>query len=396
MTTLTSRKSVGTTGKLSLLTLALMATPFAMAEDSGGYVGANYGVTQATIDDSRIRNDLLNNGLTTNSIRDDDEDQGYKLFGGYQFNRHFAVEAGYFDLGRFGFVADTTPAGTLSGNIKVKGVNLDLLGILPISERFSAFGRLGVTHARTDGAFAGTGAVTVLDPSPSERDTNPKVGLGLQFAVTDSLGLRAEIERYRINDAVGNKGDIDLASIGLVFRFGAKTPAPVAQVYTPAPVVVAETPAPVYVAPPAPTPPPPPPAPTPPPPAVVHKVSFSADDLFFDFDSAALRLDGRSKLDKLGSDLRGVNIDAVNVTGHTDRIGSQAYNQELSSRRAETVGNYLGYTAGIPASKINTKGVNGDDPVTKPEDCVGTNATPALIACLQPDRRVEVEVTGKR
>jgi OOP family OmpA-OmpF porin len=391
MTTLTSRKFVGTKGKLSLLTLALMATPFAMAEDSGGYVGANYGHTQASIDDTRIRNDLLNSGLTTNSIKDDDDDQGYKLFGGYQLNRHFAVEAGYFDLGRFGFVASTTPTGTLSGNIKVKGVNLDLLGIMPISERFSAFGRIGVTHARTDGAFAGTGAVTVLDPSPSKRDTNPKVGLGLQYAMTDSLGLRAEIERYRINDAVGNKGDIDLASVGLVFRFGAKTPAPVAQAYTPAPtpapVVVAETPAPVYVAPPAPTPPPAP---------VVHNVTFSAGDLLFDFDSAALRPEGRSGLDKLGSDLRGVDIDAVNVTGHTDRIGSQTYNQALSSRRAETVGNYLGYTAGIPASKINTKGVNSTEPVTKPEDCVGTKVTPALIACLQPDRRVEVEVTGKR
>jgi len=153
-------------------------------------------------------------------------DRGYKLFGGYQVNKYLAVEAGYFDLGRFGFVANTNPAGTLSGDIKVRGINLDAVGTLPITEKFSAFGRLGVTYADTNGAFAGTGAVNVLDPSPSARDTNLKVGLGVQYAFTEALSLRAEIERYRINDAVGNKGDVDLASIGLVYRFGGKTPTP--------------------------------------------------------------------------------------------------------------------------------------------------------------------------
>ena len=385
--TLTSSKFVSTKGKLSLLTLALMAAPFAMAQDAGWYGGANIGRTQASIDDARITSGLLGSGLTTTSIEDNDRDRGYKLFGGYQVNKNFAVEAGYFDLGRFGFVANTTPAGTLSGDIKIRGLNLDAVGILPITEKFSTFGRLGVTYARTNGAFAGTGAVNVLNANPSANDTNLKVGLGVQYAMTDALSLRAEIERYRINDAVGNKGDVDMASIGLVYRFGGKTPTPVVQTYTPAPVVTAQAPPPVFVA-----PPPPPPAPPPP---VPQKVSFSADSLF-DFDSAAVKPAGRGELDKLVSDLRGVDFDVINVTGHTDRIGRQAYNQKLSSQRAEAVGSYLVSSAGIPASKINAKGVNGSDPVTKPGDCAGTKVTPALIACLQPDRRVDIEVTGKR
>ncbi|MDD2844745.1 MAG: outer membrane beta-barrel protein [Rhodoferax sp.] len=382
----TSRQSVSTAGKLSLLTLALMAAPFAMAQDAGWYAGANIGQSLATIDNDRISSGLLGSGLTTTSIADDDRDRGYKLFGGYQVNKYFAVEAGYFDLGQFSFLANTVPIGTLSGNIKVRGVNLDAVGMLPITDKFSAFARLGVTHARTKGSFAGTGAVNVLDPSPRASDNNLKVGLGVQYAFTDALSVRAEIERYRINDAVGNKGDIDLASIGLVYRFGGKTPTPVAQTYAPAPVIVAQAPAPVYVAPPAPLPPP---APMP------QKVSFSADSLF-DFDSAALKPAGRGELDKLISDLRGVDFDVINVTGHTDRIGRQAYNLKLSTRRAEAVGSYLVSAAGIPASKISTKGVNGADPVTKPGECVGTKVTPALIACLQPDRRVDVEVTGNR
>jgi OOP family OmpA-OmpF porin len=124
-------------------------------------------------------------------------------------------------------------------------------------------------------------------------------------------------------------------------------------------------------------------------------VSFSADSLF-DFDSAAVKPAGRGELDKLATDLRGVDFDVIKVTGHTDRIGRQAYNQKLSSQRAEAVGSYLVSAAGIPAGKISAKGVNGADPVTKPGECVGTKVTQALIACLQPDRRVDIEVTGQR
>ena len=380
----TPRQFFKSTGKLSLLTLALMAAPFAMAQDAGWYAGANIGQTRSSLDNASISNSLL--GATPpviTSIVEDNTDRGFKLFGGYQINKYLALEGGYFDLGEFDFVTSTNPADTLSGNIQVRGVNLDAVGTLPITDKFSAFGRLGVTHARTKGSFAGATTVN----STRASDNNLKVGLGVQYAFTDALSLRAEIERYRINDAVGNKGDIDLASVGLVYRFGGKTPTPVAQTYAPAPVIIAQAPPPpppVYVA-----PPPPPPAATP------QRVSFSADSLF-DFDSAALKPTGRGELDKLISDLRGVDFDVINVTGHTDRIGRQAYNLKLSTQRAEAVGSYLVSAAGIPVSKINAKGVNGADPVTKPGDCVGNKVTPALIACLQPDRHVDIEVTGQR
>ena len=125
------------------------------------------------------------------------------------------------------------------------------------------------------------------------------------------------------------------------------------------------------------------------------KVTFSSDALF-DFDKAALKPGGQQELDKFASDLRGTRFDVVTVTGHTDRIGSRAYNLKLSTRRAETVQNYLVSNAGIAADKIVVRGINGDEPVTKLEDCPGKRVTPALIACLQPDRRVEVEVSGTR
>jgi len=381
-------KLVKTTGMLGLAVIAALASQYAMASDSSWYGGINVGQSRANIDDFRIASELLGAGLTMTSINDDDRDIGYKLYGGYKFNRNFALEGGYFDLGKFAFGATTVPAGTLNGSIKLRGFNLDMVGILPITQKLSALGRVGVNYAEAKDMFSGTGAVNVLNPNPSKRDTNYKYGLGIQYDFTEALGMRIEAERYRINDAVGNKGDIDLVSIGLVYLFGGKTPPPAPYVAAAEPVVVA-APVAVVVA-----PPPPPPvavvaAPAP------RKVAFSADSLF-GFDKSTVTPEGKQHLDKFAADLRGADFDVITVTGHTDRIGGQDYNMRLSTRRAEAVKNYLVESAGIPAGKISARGTNGSDPVTKPGDCVGHKATKKLIACLQPDRRVEVEVSGTK
>jgi OOP family OmpA-OmpF porin len=126
---------------------------------------------------------------------------------------------------------------------------------------------------------------------------------------------------------------------------------------------------------------------------LVHKqVSFSADSLF-DFAKDSVRPAGKVALDGFAAQLQGNNFTMITVIGHTDRIGSHDYNQALSTRRAESVKAYL-VGIGIPADKIEARGVDGDDPVTKPEDCPGRARTPKLIACLQPDRRVVVDVTA--
>jgi OOP family OmpA-OmpF porin len=211
------------TGTLSLAALAIIASPLALADEAGWYGGLSVGQTRARIDDPRIVSGLLGQGFTTTSINDDNRDTGYKVFAGYQFNKNFALEGGYFDLGKFGFTAATTSAsllpGTLNGNIKLSGVNLDAVGTAPINERFSVIGRLGINYAEAKDSFSGTGAVSVADPSPKKHDTNYKLGVGVQYAFSPLWALRAEAERYRVNDAVGNKGDIDLWSLGLTYRF---------------------------------------------------------------------------------------------------------------------------------------------------------------------------------
>ena len=255
MTTMsTFSRNSGRVTAVAFVALATCASFSVSAQDaSGWYGGANVGRTGATIDDARITSGLAAGGFQTNSISDRDRSSGYKVFGGYQLNRNFAVEGGYFDLGKFGYTANTTPAGTLSGDMRVRGLNLDLVGSLPLTEKFSALGRVGLNYAQTKDNFSSTGAVLVTNPNPSERGVNYKLGVGLQYALSDAWSIRGELERYRVKDGIGNRGHIDMASVGLVYRFGGKIQEPVIQ--TLAPVISAPPPAPVFVAPPPPPPP---------------------------------------------------------------------------------------------------------------------------------------------
>jgi len=372
-----------TSQALAIAALAVLASPLAMAQDTGWYLGGNVGRAATTIDDARITQSLSAEGLATTSIDNQDRHTAYKLYGGYQLSPHFAVEGGYFDLGHYGYTAHTVPTGTLNGDMKLRGLNLDLVGTLPLVGNLSALGRIGVTSIRASDNFSATGAAHVpyASNSPSQRSTDFKVGAGLAYAFTPALSARLEAERYRFKDGVGNRGNADMISVGLVYRFGGKTQ-PTYVAAAPAPVM-APAPAPVVVPPPAP----------PPPPAAPMRVSFSADALF-DFDKSVIKPAGRAELDKFASQLRGIQYDGVQVTGHTDRLGPHDYNMKLSERRAQAVREYL-IQGGVASGKIAARGVDGADPVTGSE-CKGNKPTPALIACLQPDRRVDVEVTGTK
>jgi OOP family OmpA-OmpF porin len=133
-------------------------------------------------------------------------------------------------------------------------------------------------------------------------------------------------------------------------------------------------------------------APAPAPVSPPEKLTFSADALF-DFDSAVLKPNGKIALDEFVRGLEGINFDVIVAVGHADRIGNPDYNQRLSVRRAESVKAYL-MSRGIPESNIFTDGKGETQPVTGTA-CDGKSGQ-ALRACLEPDRRVEVEVSGAR
>jgi OOP family OmpA-OmpF porin len=142
----------------------------------------------------------------------------------------------------------------------------------------------------------------------------------------------------------------------------------------------------------APPPPPPEAAPAPAPapaPAAApvptsEKVSYSAD-AFFDFDKAVLKPAGKAALDDLTGKLKDINLEVIIAVGHTDSIGTDAYNQKLSVRRAEAVKAYL-QGKGVEANRIYTEGKGEKQPVAD-------NKTTAGRA---KNRRVEIEVVGTR
>lgn len=372
---------LGIAGLGSVLASSAMAqhTPYS-------YLGLGVGQSQSQIEDRLTTNSLLKSSNSPGSFSSERQDTAYKVFGGYQFHKNFALEAGYFNLGKFTY-ATSAPGGTLNGKYEIEGVNVDLVGTMPLSPKWSALARIGVQHANTRTGFSGPGYPASASQDTSSRVNNMKVGLGLQYEITPSVLLRGEAERFRVRDGIANNGDVNYYSMSLVFPFGRKAPQQVAAVTPPPYVAPPPPPAPIAVV----TPPPPPPAPMP----VARRVQFSADSLF-SFDKAVLRPDGRAALDTFGRELQGARYNSISVEGNTDRLGSDAYNQKLSQERADAVKSYLITNSGIDARKITATGRGETNPETKPEDCKGNKPTPTLIACLQPDRRVDVEVTGER
>jgi len=142
-----------------------------------------------------------------------------------------------------------------------------------------------------------------------------------------------------------------------------------------------------------PPPPPPPPAPAPAPAPQVQKITLASKALF-DFDKYNLKPEGKAAIDsEILSKLAQVQkLELVLVTGHTDRIGTQQYNQKLSERRADSVRDYL-VSKGVPKDKIETLGMGKTQPV--PGVVCDMKMSKELIACLAPNRRVEVEVKGE-
>jgi OOP family OmpA-OmpF porin len=395
------------THSLSLCTLASLAalgafasTPV-LAQDSYYYLGLGAGQSRARIDDVRVAEALLGAGLGTSAIAHDERHSTYKVFGGYQFNRYFGMEVGYFKLGTHGFTATTVPAGTLDGQFRVQGANIGIVGTLPITEKFSALARVGLQYARTRTTLTTSGAVTVADPRPSDREANAKIGLGVQYAFTPSFMMRGEVERFRVSDAVGNHPQVAAYTVSLVFPFG-RSEAPmrrarVEPTYTAPPVAAApmvmpaqEVAAPAVVI--APMAPAVPVAAYVPPQS--RRVSYSAES-FFSFDRTELKPEGKAALDTFAGELAGARFETITVQGHADRLGSTAYNQTLSLARADAVKSYLVGTGKVDGAKITTMGKSESEPVTLPDACKGPMSAP-VVACLQPDRRVEIEVVGSR
>jgi OOP family OmpA-OmpF porin len=359
-----------TSTTLGFAALAIFTAPLTVAADPGWYFGASGGPSQADVDKDRIAAELLSQGFATTSMDENERDTGFKVFGGYQFNKYFALESGYYDLGDFGFTAFTVPQGTLHGVLGARGLNLDAVLSMPFTPKFSAFVRAGAAYSEVEGAFEGTGLVNVIEPNSESKEVNYKFGAGLEYMFTHRFGMRLEAERYRIDDSVGNMGDIDLYSAGVLFRFGAPPPAP-------------------YVAPPPPPPPPvavvaPPPPPPPPPIPVQTDRYCSLLNFEFEINQDKVQLEAQEKLAVIGNFLTKYPDTTAVIEGHTDDVGTNEANQRLSERRANAVVSYLVHNLHVDRSRLTPVGYGETRPIADNSTDEGKRANRrigAIVAC---------------
>jgi OOP family OmpA-OmpF porin len=191
-----------------------------MAADLGSsaawYLGLSGGESKSRADSSDINTALSNNGLVPLGSSLDNKDTGWKLYLGHQVNPNFAVELGYLDLGKFSF-SSSTAGGSLSGDLKTKsGGYIDAVGIMPLSNNFSIFGKLGVYTIKTELSGSGAGGSV----SASHRANDWTYGIGAGYDFSRNFGVRVEWERFNNvgNDSTSHK-DVDLASLGVVVKF---------------------------------------------------------------------------------------------------------------------------------------------------------------------------------
>jgi OOP family OmpA-OmpF porin len=187
--------------------------------------------------------------------------------------------------------------------------------------------------------------------------------------------------------AIDQRGEVVRSGTGLCWRTGYWTPAMAIEACDPDLVKkAAPAAAPAAAAPAA------KPAAAAPKPAA-QKVTLAADALF-DFNKADLRAEGKAKLDKLSADIKGIKLEVIIAVGHADRFGTDAYNQKLSEKRAEAVKAYL-VSKGVEPNRVYTEGKGKKQPITKADQCKGAKSK-KVVDCLQPDRRVEIEVIGTK
>ncbi|MEH8023421.1 porin OmpA [Gallibacterium anatis] len=283
----------------------------------------------------------------------------YGVFGGYQITDNFAVEAGYDFYGQL----KAHQGDSVRARHTAHGLNLSLKASYPVAyvDGLDVYGRLGAALIRSDYAVHTNGEKTL---SEHKLKVSPVFAAGVEYAILPELAARLEYQWIakvgkvdQFADDVSYSPSIGSVSLGLSYRFG--------QSAAPAPVV-----------------------------EVVNKKFALSSDVLFAFGKANLKPEAAQSLDNLQQEITKVgSLSSVEVAGYTDRIGSDKYNQKLSQERANTVANYL-VSKSISPDVIKAVGYGEANPVTG-NTCDAVKGRKALIACLAPDRRVEVSVSGQ-
>ena len=350
---------------IALVVAGLAAASVAQAapQENTFYAGAKVG--QASFHDG-IKDNL--GSYHRNSVT-------YGVFGGYQIlnrdNLGLAVELGYDDFGRvkgrsFGqtYFKHTNHGAHLS----LKG-SYNLGGLTSALDGLDVYGRAGVALVRSDYKFYDATGARIHPAGRHSLRTSGMFAAGVEYALPSlpELALRLEYQwltrvgklrtEHGPNSSIDYNPWIGSINAGLSYRFGQGA----------APVVAPE---------------------------VVSKTFNLSSDVTFAFGKANLKPQAKATLDGIYGEIAQINNANVAVAGYTDRIGKDAPNLKLSQRRADSVANYL-VAKGVPTQNISAVGHGKANPVTG-STCDAVKGRKALIACLAPDRRVEIAVNGTK
>jgi OOP family OmpA-OmpF porin len=283
--------------------------------------------------------------------------------------------------GRLGYTSADNDVAGAGGNYKQTSLGLDALYMFS-RDKFRPFLLAGIGAARNNVDYSGIG---LTDKSKTSWMAN--VGLGAQYLFNDTFGLQADLRhQWSKAEAQNAAGTVDadetigntLLSLGGIFRFGAPAPVVAEAAPEPAPVPVAE--------------PEPVPAPEPAPEVKcvpqVETISIGAEKLFA-FNKAGLQDTSVIDTEVIAKMKDNPIFASVKIVGHTDKLGSEAYNQKLSEKRAKMVRDYI-ISKGIEADRLVAVGMGETSPKV---NCDGTKGRKAMIECLAPNRRVEIEAT---
>ena len=345
---------------IALAIAGLAATTVAQAapQENTFYAGARVGWSAMHNGVKRVaaQEDV---GFNRNSVT-------YGVFGGYQIlnqnNFGLAAEAGYDFFGK----NRTREAGEGTGYHSAHGFSLALKPSYEVYQDLDVYGKVGVGIVRNM-YKAGKG-----DDAEKFNKTKASLilGAGVEYAILPELAARVEYQWLskagNLDSALDKAGysdtnynyspDIHSVTAGISYRFGQGA------------AVVA--------------------------PEVVNKTFTLNSDVTFAFGKSTLKPEASTALDGIYGEIAQVSNPAVAVNGYADRIGKDASNLKLSQRRAETVANYL-VSKGVNSNAITATGYGEANPVTG-NTCDAVKGRKALIACLAPDRRVEVQVQGNK
>ncbi|PBI80448.1 hypothetical protein A9993_12225 [Rahnella victoriana] len=286
---------------------------------------------------------------------------GGGVFGGYQIMPWLAVEAGYDYLGNMQIHGNNGVAGS---KMEAQGLQLSMKASYGFTENWDIYGRAGMMAYRAESQNA--------DRTKFETGVRPLAAIGTEYAFNENWAGRMEyqwVSNVGNSNQIGVSADVSSLTAGVVYRFGQNAAAPVA--------AVAAVPVAAAVA------------------AEPQRFNLKSD-VMFGFNSAKLSPQGKDAVAELYNrpEIQASKGKMTTVIGYSDRLGSAAYNQELSAQRAQAVADEL-VRLGMPAANMQADGRGSNNPVTG-NSCDSVTARNDLINCLAPDRRVVIEIDGQQ